>query len=298
MPRGRSHVHYANKQTDRVVVDGVEIACRLAGDQGARPVVFFHGFTGNSRNWMLNVRSLVEVGYRTLSVDHPGHGRSSAPEDPGRYRMEVVARLHHRVAEHLDFLPGVIVGHSMGAAIAEEFALAYREHVEALVLVDSFGGSVKRSWIRSLDAYASDAARTVAFNEGMEALFDFQIATGLRSVDHLPNDLLPFVRTEFARTSPTGYFHSALAMRNRVETLERLSVFDRPTLIVYGANEDRSFIRGSEELAATIPGSRIKAIDGAGHSPQFEQPDRFNAVLLDFLGEVFGPAAVPRADVS
>jgi pimeloyl-ACP methyl ester carboxylesterase len=291
-------VSYAEQQTNRVVIDGIEIACRLAGDPDARPVVFFHGFTGNSRNWMLNFRPLAEAGYRTLSVDHPGHGRSSAPEDPACYRMEMIARIHHQVAERLGFVPGVVVGHSMGAAIAEEFALAYPADVEALVLVDSFGGSVKRSWIRSLDDYASEAARKVAFAEGMEALFDFQIATGLRSVDHLPADLRPLVRTEFARTSPTGYFHSALAMRNRVETLERLSAFDKPTLVLYGASEDRSFIRGSEELARTIPGSRIKAIEGAGHSPQFEQPDRFNAALLDFLDEVLGPAAVPRADVS
>jgi len=281
-----------------VIVDGVEIACRLAGDAGSRPVVFFHGFTGNSRNWMLNFGPLVEAGYRTLSLDHPGHGRSSAPENPACYRMEVVARIHHQVAAQLGYVPGVIVGHSMGAAIAEEFALAYRDEVEALVLVDSFGGSVKRSWIRSIDDYASDAARKVAFAEGMEALFDFQIATGLRSVDHLPADMRPLVRSEFARTSPIGYFHSALAMRNRVETLGRLSAFDKPTLVVYGANEDRSFIRGSEELARTIPGSRIEAIEGAGHSPQFEQADRFNAVLLDFLDEVLAPAAVPRADAS
>jgi pimeloyl-ACP methyl ester carboxylesterase len=270
----------------RTTIQGVEIAYRTAGSRARGTLLLLHGFTGNSRNWMLNVDALAAAGWHTVSPDHPGHGQSSAPEDPAVYRMEALADTHHALAATLGELPVVVVGHSMGGAVAEELVIRHGRDVAALVLADSAGGSHKESWVKALAAYGSENRRRVARERGMTGLYDYQVEKGYRNVDHIPEHLREFVRSEFSLTSPTGYFHCAAAMRDRTDTLDRLAGFDKPTLIVQGENEDADFTAASRELHETIRGSIYRVIEDATHFPQFEAAERFNAVLLEFLGSL------------
>jgi pimeloyl-ACP methyl ester carboxylesterase len=268
---------------NRIAIDGVEVAYRSTGSGEKGTVLLLHGFTGNSRNWMLNVDALSTAGWRAISPDHPGHGHSSAPEDVRRYRMEAMADLHHAMLASLDGLPAVVVGHSMGGAVAEELVLRHHADVAALVLADSFGGSRKQSWVDALDAYGSEKRRRIATERGMTGLYDYQVERGYRVIDHIPEHLRDFVRSEFSLTSYAGYFNAAAGMRDRDDTIDRLARLDKPTLVVHGEHEDLEFVAGSRELHETIPGSIYRVIEGASHSPQFEAADRFNAVLLEFL---------------
>ncbi len=264
-------------------VDETGIAYRIAGAEDAAPMMLLHGFTGNSRNWALVAPHLVEAGFRTLSPDHPGHGRSAAPEDPEIYGMDALARAHHELASDLGFSPSVVVGHSMGGAVAEEFAIAHPDSVRALILVDSAGGGQTEDWIKGLNALVSDNRRSIAREHGMTGLYDYQVEKGYRDVNLIPEEYRSLVREEFALTSTTGYFNCAVGMRDRQSSLEALAGFNKPTLIMRGRDEDPSFIRISEELHETISGSRYEIIEGAGHNPQIQAPDRFVEVLCDFL---------------
>jgi len=268
---------------ERVDVEGVEIAYRTYGIKSDPAVIFLHGFTGNLRNFGLNLRPISESGFHLLASDHPGHGDSATPDDPALYTMDALARIQHGVAGALGFRPAVVVGHSMGAAVAEEYAIAYPDDVTALVLIDSAGGSYKPSWSKTLDRYAGPEPRRVAFEQGMAALFDYQIEQGWRDMARLPEEILRLARSEFARTSAVGYFHACAGMRNRHDTLERLRELNKPSLIVHGENEDAGFIRGSRELHEAIRGSRLEVIAGATHAAPFEAPLEFNRVLIEFL---------------
>ncbi len=262
---------------------GVEISYRSRGRREDPAVTLMHGFTGNVRNFNFNFNAIGDAGFRVLASDHPGHGRSGAPDDPSFYQMPALARIQRDLAEHTGFTPTVLVGHSMGAAVAEEFAIAYPEQVRALVLVDSAGGSYKESWRKTLEIYCEDEPRRVAFDHGMKALFDYQIERGWRQLDHLPEEIQILARDEFARTSAVGYFHAAGGLISRRSTLDALRSFDKPALVVHGENEDRGFVKGSQELAAALPNARLKVVAGAGHSPPFEAPLAFNELLISFL---------------
>jgi 3-oxoadipate enol-lactonase/4-carboxymuconolactone decarboxylase len=174
----------------------------------------------------------------------------------------------------------------MGAAVAEELAIRHADDVHALVLADSVGGSRKPAWVRVLDGYGKEKLRRIAFEQGMEALYDYQVESGRRIVEHIPENLRPLVRSHFARTSPTGYFHCAAAMRDRRDTLSDLATWNKPTLIVCGESEDADFIEGSRELHANIAASRFELIPGAAHNPHFEAPAALADALLGFLADV------------
>jgi pimeloyl-ACP methyl ester carboxylesterase len=270
---------------DIAIIDGVEIAYRLAGPESADPVLLIHGYTGNHRNWAYTAKALLAAGFRTLSPDNPGHGDSAGPDGFDDYELSHVAESLHQLASALDFAPAIVVGHSMGGAIAEEYAARHPGSVRALVLVGSAGGASGRE--RESMAEHIDDLRAIAARDGMGAVFDQQVKLGLRpGIEALDAATRALLRSEFARTSWNGYEYGGLALRTRAETLTRLSSFERPALVVHGENESPTLIAVAADLVATLPNARRMVIAGAGHSPQIEAPQAFDRALLDFLESI------------
>ncbi len=267
---------------DIATIDGIEIAYRVAGAESAQPVLLIHGYTGTHRNWAPTVKSLLDAGYRTLSPDNPGHGATAAPTSFEPYEFGVVADTLHQLASGLDYEPAIVIGHSMGGAIAEEYALRHLDAVRALVLVGSAGGASGTE--RESMAQHIDDLRDAFRRGGMTAVFDRQIELGLRpTAASMSPAMLRLSRSEFAKTSWPGYEFGGLALRTRNETLSGLEQLNLPTLIVHGENESPALKRVAADLERSIAGARRVVIDSAGHSPQFEAPAAFNRELLAFL---------------
>jgi len=267
---------------DIATIDGVEIAYRVAGSESAHSVLLIHGYTGNHRNWAFTVKPLLAAGFRTLSPDNPGHGESAAPSTFEPYEFGHVADVLHELASGLDFEPTIVIGHSMGGAIAEEYVLRHRNSVRALVLIGSAGGASGAE--RESMAQHIDDLRDVFQRTGMTGVFDRLAELGLRpGIETMSDTMRRVLRTEFARTSWPGYEFAGLALRTRTETLSGLKSLELPTLIVHGENESPQLKRVATDLERTIAGSRRVVIQNAGHNPQLEAPDVFNRELLAFL---------------
>jgi pimeloyl-ACP methyl ester carboxylesterase len=270
---------------ERMEIDSLGMAYRVAGDHAGQPITLIHGYTGNTRNYALQIKPLIAAGWRTLTADNPGHGASDGPDDPSAYTMPAMAARQHALAEALGFVPGVVAGHSMGGAIAEEYAVRYPEHVRALVLIDSAGGGTRGDGPEAAMMREGMAKmRAVVRDQGLAAAYDWQVAQGLRpGVKGIPPEMAEVLRSEFLRTSVPGYLYCGEQLNARESTLERLASLRIPTLVICGENEGPGLRKVADELAATIPNARYEIIKGAGHSPTMETPDAFNAVLLDFL---------------
>lgn len=282
----RSRVVGDTVPQSRLRVGSVELAYRVrptSSQSGRSTLLVLHGFTGQGGDWATVCDELTVSGHGSICPDHPGHGRSDAPDNAALYTMDAVAEMHHCLCEHLNTGPVVLLGHSMGAAIAEEFAVRYGDQVSGLILADSVGGSRKETWSRALDGYGKPKLKNIAREQGMGALYDYQVESGRRIVDHIPEELRPTVRDHFAATSPVGYFHAAAAMRDRLETLTRLAEFRKPALVLVGEAEDPGFIEGSRQLDACLPNSRFQFIEDAAHNPQFEAPHTLAAIVAQFL---------------
>jgi 3-oxoadipate enol-lactonase len=272
---------------DRAAVNGIGIAYRTAGEPDAPPVVLVHGYTGNHTNWAFTARALVREGYRTLSPENPGHGESEAPDDPGCYSIASMAATLHGLAEQLQFAPAVWAGHSMGGAVVEELALSHPGSVRALVLVDSAGGGPRGAPGWEQQRAFMQRGMEYARENGLPALWDWQIENGMRpQLDSLPDDAKALARSEFLKTSLPGFLHCGAALHSRRSTLEGLASLAVPALVIRGENENEGLRLVADDLAATIPGARYEVIPGAAHSPQFEAPEAFNEVLLDFMRSI------------
>ncbi len=262
----------------QIAVNGIQLHYREAG-QGP-PIVLVHGFTGNLRNWALQIPALTRE-FRTVSLDLRGHGHSDKPARPEDYRLELMAEDVYELVRTLDLAPCYLIGHSMGGMIAQHLILAHPEPFQALVLVDTA-------------AEMPDGMRTqerarlmeIAREQGMEAVFEEQLrlnpaAEQLRSQPAL----LEVWRQQLLLTSLEAYLYCAQGMATRKPLLNELPAIEVPTLIICGEN-DEPFVGPSHRMHERIPGSQLAMIQGAGHTPQMEKAAEFNGVLGEFLSRV------------
>src|SRR2546425_6311183 len=118
-----------------VVVDGTRIRYIDAGRGPS--VVFLHGLGASMYAWRKTLSAVRAAGYRVVAFDNRGFGFSDKP--PHGYDNAAYARLLAAFMDSLHVADAVLVGHSMGGAIAAEAAIAWPDRVRGLVLIGSSG---------------------------------------------------------------------------------------------------------------------------------------------------------------
>jgi 2-succinyl-6-hydroxy-2,4-cyclohexadiene-1-carboxylate synthase len=256
---------------------------------GGAPLVLLHGFTGGAENW--RPLSAAWAGrFRTIAVDLLGHGRSDAPADPARYRME---RCVADLAAALDQLgqPGVsVLGYSMGGRIALHFAAAYPERVRALVL-ESASPGLAAPEERAARVAADEALARQLERDGLEAFVDYWERLPLfASQARLPESVRAVQRAQRLCNNPQGLANSlrGLGTGAQPSLWERLPELHAPTLLVAGAL-DAKFTAIARQMAAALPAAQLASVPEAGHTVHLERPDVFATLVADFLRDQAGP---------
>jgi pimeloyl-ACP methyl ester carboxylesterase len=258
-------------------------------DVGQGPVVaLVHGLSGNWQNWLETIPALVDAGHRAIAFDLPGFGHSEMPAEP--ISIPAYGRAVDRVLDGLGVEgPVAVVGSSMGGFIAAEVAIAHPERVERLVLV-----SAAALWNEQVRARPLVAASKVS------RFYAPLIVSGWQLVARLPrlrNEALrgAGIRNTAAISAPLAYellsgagkpgFIDALQGLYDHRIRDRLTEIACPTLVVWGADDPLVPLRHAFEYGELIPDARVVVFRHSGHAPMLEQPARFNAALLEFLGE-------------
>jgi pimeloyl-ACP methyl ester carboxylesterase len=265
--------------------DGVELAGQQAGE-GAGPaaIVLLHGLTATRRYVVMGSRTLERDGYRVVSYDARGHGRSTAAPDPVAYGYDRLARDLEEVLDALQLEHAVLAGASMGAHTAVRFALRHPERVTALGLITpSFdpdlplGTAALAGW----DALA-DGLRESGI-EGFVAAYDFS---------GLPNGWREIVE-RVLRQRLAAHAHPE-AVADALEVVPRSRPFESnaeladigvPTVIVASRDEaDPGHpLAVGERYAQAIPHARL-VVEEAGppsRSPIAWQGGQLSKVLAE-----------------
>jgi 3-oxoadipate enol-lactonase len=269
-------------------VNSIEIHYRETGE--GLPIVFVHGYTGNSRNWALTVPALRE-NFRTISVDLRGHGLSAKPAREEDYSLELMASDVYELIKHLGIEESVLVGHSMGGMVSQLLVIDHPEVVRALVLVDT-AAEVPKGLLYDERRKQRVHLIEVAREQGMEAVFDEQLKlTPVHPALKANPRYIDLWREQFLMTSREAYIAGANGMASRRSVVADLAKVAVPTLVISG-EKDEPFLEPSRQIHAAIPGSELVIIDGAGHGPQMETPAEFNRALTAFLTMVSEAATV------
>jgi len=263
--------------SDRVTTGDIQTAYRVAGPEDAPTVVLSHALGSSSVMWGPQIEALSER-YRVLCYDTRGHGDSDAPEGP--YTLEGLAADAVALLDALDVEQVHWVGLSMGGMIGQAMALDHAARLRSLVLADTMaevGPDLQPVWQQRIDT---------AREEGMAALWPGTAErwfTGSFRAHRAA--ALGTIREQFEATPVSGFVGCCEAIR-RLDFLHELGAIAMPVSIVVGEQDAGTPVPASEAMYREIVGSRLFVIPEASHLSNVEQPERFNAIVLDHLGSV------------
>jgi pimeloyl-ACP methyl ester carboxylesterase len=247
----------------KTVIKGAEISYKVSGD--GPTVLFTHGYQASGAMWDPQ-RKALEGRYRVITWDLRGHGDSTDSLEESHYSQELMLEDMGALIDEAGASQAVLVGHSLGGFTSLRFYLQHPERVRALVLVGSGPGfrdpEAREKW------------------NGMAERFAVKMET-----DGL--DVLKKATAEVSGAKHRSGKALALAARRMLtqhdsKVMDAIADIDVPTLVMIG-QEDKPFIGSSEYMAKKIPGAQMVTIAGGGHAVTLEQPDAFNAALLEFL---------------
>lgn len=241
-------------------------------------VVLIHGLSEERRVWERQAAHLRKS-MNVVTYDVRGFGRTPVGAGTGTVR-QMADDLAQIVCSH-DLSPAWLVGFSMGGVIAQRFAIDFPELTAGLMLLAS-SCMIGRPGVEFFKMRIDEAEKGGV--EHVNAV-NFDDAAGCFSPGH--DELVAEyreLRTGAVRTVG-GYLNACRAMAQLSDDtlIDELGGIDRPTLIVAGELDPYCPPRASEMIRDGIPNSEMIVLDGGGHCFHWEQTDKTNALISDFV---------------
>lgn len=242
------------------------------------PVLLLHGSGGGCRAFAPQVETLASLGFRALAWDMPGYGRSPPIEPYGMKGLAAsCATLIEALAPLTGGAPVALVGQGLGGLLAQELALRRPDLVRQLVLVAT-AASVQDDdpW----DRHIAQCLDWLDSGQDMARIAELRLPR-LTSPLALPAGLQLASWCQAQVPAPT--WRRALQAMRGFDRRAALAGIHVPTLVLAGEHDRLTPPAAARALAEAIAGARLLTLRGAGHLPQLEQPDEFDARLLEFL---------------
>ena len=278
----------------RVVVESCEFHVEVVGE--GIPVVLVHGLGASSVLWN-RIRDSVGPGYRIVLLDLRGAGETRELE-PKELSLETWADDLAGVLAALGIERPVLVGHSLGASIALEYALSSPDGVRALVLI---AADANLSNLAPRMLKASELIDRVGLEAWVAEHWSKNPPFSAASLAREPG-MLEEYRSMLLRNDQADYVRQCLAIAHAEDLAGRLGDVLQPALVIVGGSDDRTLPEHGRELANRLADGRAVEIPDVGHTLPLEASDEVVSAVCAFLDEVLVDtevhATVLRADTT
>jgi 3-oxoadipate enol-lactonase len=248
-----------------------EIAVYTQGDEAGPAVLMTHSILASSMMWERQAALLASCGFRVIRADIRGHGASAAPAAP--YAMADLGADMVAVIDALSIDRVHYIGLSLGGMIGFGLGIAHADRLLSLCLCDA------RADAPPAFAAPWDERITVARQLGCAALAE---STAERWFGKAFLEANPVTARRFydamAATPVAGFEGCARAIQG-LDYLDDVASITTPTTLIVGAN-DGPLPKAMQDIQALIAGSALEVLAGAGHLPNIDQPDAFDAAML------------------
>ena len=275
-----------------VVINGVRIWYRVAGQQQGTPVVFLHGGPGQgSQTFARFAGPALERSNRMIYLDQRGSGRSEKHWKK-EYSLDLMVDDLEKLRRHLGTEQMALIGHSFGTVLGLEYAAKYPQHVSHLVLT----GAV-------VDFPAAVAVHCDRLKRLKPALYTEAVAKKRKDSSHRCNTSVagrefidsamypdPAVMKIVDDTDDsdgmrnTGEIFAALYKQGILEwRFDDHRSLAMPVLVIGGAKDYQAVVEPLRDFVAEVPGARLVEYEGRGHFMFVEDPERFARDVTQFL---------------
>jgi len=222
-------------------------------------IIFIHGAGGSHKHWSQQTEELG-LKFLTIAVDLPGHGDSEG--EPFDY-LEGYSNFLYDFAERVLGTKFVLACHSMGGAIALDFALRFPDKINGLILIGTGARMRVTPAIMNIFAPGKSFPEFTTFTNSAAADPELFKQAGIDTI----------------------FYHDFLFC-DGFDYRDRIKYINAPTMVI-GATEDPiKPPKCSQYLADNIPNSQLKIIKQAGHMMMLEQPQQINASIEQFITSI------------
>ncbi len=259
-------------------------------------VILFHGKNFNGYYWKNVISQLNAKGYRVIVPDQIGWGKSDRPNI--HYSFHLLAENNKKLLDELNIEKVYVLGHSMGGMLATRFSLMFPETVEKLILENPIG----------LEDY-----KTFVPYSTTEMLEQNELKATAESMEKYQRSYYPVWKSEYKQYADAQ--SADLKLKNFaqiafVNALTYQMIYEQPvvyefenlkmpTLLIIG-QADRTIVGKARvpkeivnnygqypqlgrETKSKIPNAELVEIEGVGHIPHIQTPEKFEAAVMDFL---------------
>jgi pimeloyl-ACP methyl ester carboxylesterase len=271
------------REEQATLADGRIINALVAGPGSGQKIVFLHGLGGSQSTWQVVLGELVER-FRLTAIDLPGHGASDK-RDPAQADYGV-AGLAAAIAEAIAALkagPAIVVGHSLGGAVALQLALDHADLVTGLVLIDSagLGDEISPSL---LDLMASEPGPAAARGL-LQLFFEDQSLVLDRGVEEMAQTQL----AEGAWTAQQAVAAAAFDRGGQRSDLRpRLAEVGMPVAVIWGAKDRVIPVSHAYAALSALPDVTLRILPAVGHVPQVEDAPAVATAIARFAKSLAG----------
>lgn len=277
-----------------ITINGNKLYVEDHGPKDGIPMIVHHGGPGLGDHTEPKRAFAIPFSdkYRVIVFDARGSGRS---EGNPPFTHEQWAADVDGLREHFGFDKIVMAGGSYGGFISMEYALRYPDRVLALVLRDT-AADMEHDKEATQNALNStrvkvDPEKLARVMDGT-TLSDEDFKECYKEIQPLyhanwdpEKDAERLERTIFRHETHNFAFTHNFANYDLKPDLHKINV---PTLIIVGRHDWITPVHASETIHRLIPGSRLEIFENSGHSPQLEEPEKFQQLVREFLAEHVG----------
>lgn len=243
------------------------------------PIVLIHGF-GAALDWWDEIAPQLATDHRVIRLDLIGHGGTEEPESG--YTIERQAKLVAAVLDRLGVERVIVIGHSMGGEVTTALAEANPLRIERLVLIDSppkAETTFNLGTRLALMPVVGELLSRFTTDDTIREMLGQGFAPGFPVPEKFVADFKQLTYAAF-RTGHDGN----IAYETEKPVVERLAALEPvpPLLAIFGSR-DALIAPESAKLYEHVPGARMVILDGPGHSPMVEAPEKTLALIKDFL---------------
>ena len=260
-----------------------------------RPMLLLHGGPGLDhtyfRPWLDPLSDRIQLIY----YDQLGMGRSSRPENYEGIGIDTWAQEADALRQYLGLNRMLLLGHSFGGFIAQEYALRYGEHLAGLILCDTaplidypeviVGNAQARGTPEQVQTVVAGLSNPAAFAD--DTLWRQAWRTILPLYFHQYDPKVGEAMDEQTHYSGRAFSHGFSRCLPTFNVLDRLGEISAPTLLLGGQHDwIAPPALSAERLHTGIPGSQLVLFEESGHFPFIEQQDQFVNVISDWMAHL------------
>lgn len=256
------------KMTERkILIDDLEVNYKTAGE--GKPLLILHGWGGSSNSWLEVQKILASKGYKVITPDLPGFGKTPSPRKA--WEIGDYTDFFSQFIEKLGLEKIILLGHSFGGRISIRFTSLHPERLEFLILCGSAGVKLPATLTQKIIYIIARIGN-----------FIFTPKLLRRFKDWVRNNFYMLIRQRDYR-KVKGTMRETFKKVIPQDLSSDLPKIKTKTLIIWGARDKTVPIKAAYIIKEKIPNSNLEIMPRIAHTPHLEAPEKLSEVILNFI---------------